>query len=175
MKITNVKQFYSTQLNLLQTRKQELKKQLEDLPAYGQNFDRADISRELRLVSENYDQIRSGLDQLQLKEITAQEAEAAKQQVKAIEEAAEELLKCMEIARRIADGDKVPASDERKLLEYDFKMYMSAKNLAMVNQKTDPKEYDSLWKDEEDVQEDMRFSEEGEDTEVEIRLSESTI
>ena len=36
MKITNVKQFYSTQLNLLQTRKQELKKQLEDLPAYGQ-------------------------------------------------------------------------------------------------------------------------------------------
>ena len=40
-----------------------------------------------------------------------QNAEVARQQGEAIAEAAEEILKILEVFRRIAKGDKVPATD----------------------------------------------------------------
>ncbi len=55
----------------------------------------------------------------------------------------------METARRIAAGDKVPAQDEKKLMDYNYKLYLSAKNAAILNEMKEHKEYDSLWEDDE--------------------------
>lgn len=44
-------------------------------------------------------------------------------------------------------GDKVPYSDEKKLMEYDGEMYAKAKQaqMTMAAMKKHQKEYDSLW------------------------------
>lgn len=55
--------------------------------------------------------------------------------------------KMMEIARRIANGDKVPPEDERRLREYNQELYLTVKSLALLNKK--PKEYDSLFNDKD--------------------------
>ncbi len=54
----------------------------------------------------------------------------------------------MEVARRIMKGAKVPASDEKKLMEYSMELYMAAKNMAVLNENKKKEEYDSLWDDE---------------------------
>lgn len=40
--------------------------------------------------------------------------------------------KIMLVARRIMHGDKVPAKDEKKLMEFDPKLYMMAKSCSYV-------------------------------------------
>ena len=45
-------------------------------------------------------------------------------------------------------GDKVPAKDEKKLMEYDPKLYMMAKNAAAMLEMRKRKEHKSLWEDE---------------------------
>lgn len=60
-----------------------------------------------------------------------------------------EMSKAMEIARRIARGDHVPAVDERKLMEYSMKLYLIAKQSAMLNAGKKHKDWDSLYDDEE--------------------------
>ena len=62
---------------------------------------------------------------------------------------AKDTAKILEIARRIASGDKVPKTDEQKLMEYNFQLYLSAKETAMLNQEKEKKEYDKLFKDED--------------------------
>lgn len=60
---------------------------------------------------------------------------------------AKDTAKILEIARRIASGAKVPKTDEQKLMEYNFQLYLSAKETAMLNQEKEKKEYDRLFKD----------------------------
>ena len=63
----------------------------------------------------------------------------------------EDMAKIMTVFRRMAHGDIVPQTDEKKLMEFDDKMYASAKNLqtmAMMREKEREK-HDSLWEDEE--------------------------
>ncbi len=62
---------------------------------------------------------------------------------------AKDTAKILEIARRIASGAKVPKTDEQKLMEYNFQLYLSAKEAAMLNQEKEKKEYDKLFKDED--------------------------
>ena len=74
-------------------------------------------------------------------------------------EKSENDAKCLEIARRIARGDKVPPKDEMKLLEFNAEMYQMAKNMAVIAKKDKPKEHDSLWDDEEEQTEQPTPSE----------------
>ena len=62
---------------------------------------------------------------------------------------AKDTAKILEIARRIASGAKVPKTDEQKLMEYNFQLYLSAKEIAMLNQEKEKKEYDKLFEDED--------------------------
>ncbi|MCM1175963.1 MAG: hypothetical protein NC341_13055 [Blautia sp.] len=59
-----------------------------------------------------------------------------------------DLAKALEIARRILNGDIVPAQDEKFLMEYNSEIYMRVKSMA--EQKEDPEEYDSLLEEEEE-------------------------
>ena len=73
--------------------------------------------------------------------------------IQGIMDAAKEEAKIFETARRIAKGAKVPAKDEKKVMDYSMELYMAAKNAAMLaNMKKNKKkeEYDSLWDDEEE-------------------------
>lgn len=74
----------------------------------------------------------------------------AKQQSEAYEDMAEDMAKALETARRIANGDIVPAKDEQKLLEYDADLYKMAKNAAMLHEMEKRRRQKSLYKDEEE-------------------------
>lgn len=55
--------------------------------------------------------------------------------------------KVMTTVARMCAGDKVPASDEEKVREYNSEMYMKAKQCQMIMaaMKEKQKEYDTLW------------------------------
>lgn len=55
------------------------------------------------------------------------------------------------------NGDIVPGSDEKFLMDFDKDMYLSAKTMQGLAQKEDPEKYDSILEDDED-------SEDGADT-----------
>ena len=74
----------------------------------------------------------------------------AKQQSEAGQDMAEDMAKAMTTARRIANGDIVPMTDERKLLEYDEELYRMAKMSAMLHQMEEHRKHKSLYEDEED-------------------------
>lgn len=84
-----------------------------------------------------------------LKEMYQRQLEAAKESAKAAGEGMNELAKIIEISRRISNGDKVPPSDEKKLMEYDSGLYQAAKAAAMLHADEKHKEYDSLFEEEE--------------------------
>ena len=72
---------------------------------------------------------------------------SAEQQGEATAEYYEDLGKIMEVARRIMNGGIVPASDERKLMEYSQELYQAAKNIGALAKKRE--EYETLWDEEE--------------------------
>lgn len=85
-----------------------------------------------------------------LKEEYQDQAEAAQEAGKAFADTA----KLMEIARRISRGDKVPFKDEKKLLEFNPKLYQAAKSAAMLHMHEKHKKYKSMFEDEDEL--DMR-------------------
>jgi hypothetical protein len=95
-------------------------------------------------------------------------AEASRQQGDAMQEAAENMAKCLEIARRISRGDKVPASDEQKLMEFNMEIYQMAKSMATMNMNKKHKEWDSLWDDDEEDKENPDPQEVADNTEMRI-------
>ena len=90
---------------------------------------------------------------------------ASKQQSDAMADQAKEMNKIMLVARRIMHGDKVPAKDEKKLMEFDPKLYMMAKNAAAMLEMRKRKEHKSLWEDEEE-KEQISATEEANNTEA---------
>jgi len=60
-----------------------------------------------------------------------------------------DLIKLIEIANRISKGDKVPLSDEKKLLEKEPDMYLSAKMAASMRENKRAKSHKALFEDEE--------------------------
>ena len=89
--------------------------------------------------------------------------EAGREAADAAGKAAADQSKILEIARRISRGDKVPPKDEKKLMEYDFKLYQMAKMSAMLNERKKHKEHKSLFEDEEEnnKREKLRALEDG--------------
>lgn len=153
MKIGEATRIYSEQMSKLRDKRSELldkKKALEkgeikmtdeEVAALGKSLDRVDIQCEK--VSEIMGNINEQKNLLY-------NAEASKRTGDAMAEKAQNDAKCIEIARRIARGDKVPPKDEQKLLEFSAEMYQVAKNMAIMAKKEKPKEHDSLWDDEEE-------------------------
>lgn len=99
---------------------------------------------------------QQGKDESVVKKIQEGNAmlESFQEQLEASKETAEgyaDVFKLLEIARRIANGDKVPYKDEKKLMEYNRKLYLAAKQAAIFNENKKPKEYDSMFEEEEDA------------------------
>lgn len=173
MKIAEARRIANQQMDALAFRRQQIHKMLEeDKRTGGGSFDRVELSKELEVLDKAYEETFRERERINEVSCAVHNAEVSKQQAEAEAEAAEEWMKCMEIFRRIAKGDKVPPEDERKLMECDSKMYMAAKSMAMMQLSTDPKTHDSLWKDEEEKEESPDPRELAENTEVELSLPE---
>lgn len=164
MKIGDATQLYRAQLSELRQRQQELLKlQKEQGKNGGANFteeEKKGVILELSNLQKEYDAAQEGMNKLSEYSAAMWNAEVTRQQSDAMEDAANEMAKCMEVARRISKGDKVPTRDERKLMEYDFKLYMAAKNAGAIAQNEKRKKHKSLWEDEEEKPQETQDIEE---------------
>ena len=88
-----------------------------------------------------------------------QQMDAMRAQEEQKKDSEDDIGKIMTIFRRIAHGDKVPAKDEQKLMEYSHEMYMAAKMAASIAKNKHPKKYKSLYND--DKENSLRIEEEG--------------
>ena len=162
MKVGKAVEIYRPQLQGLWQKKREIAKQKEELEEqrkYASNdkeiYEEEAVRLELSYneVAEKYEETKSYFEKVMEVSMCAWNAEVTKQQADAIKDYGEDMAKCLEIARRIAKGAKVPSTDEQKLMEFNRDIYMAAKNMAMMNQMKEKEEYDSLWGEEEPPEE----------------------
>ena len=133
----------------------------------------ATLELSINANKEKFDENMKVLDKLAEQEAVVWNAEVSRQQADAMEDAAIEEAKIMEVARRISRGGRVPATDEKKLMEYSMELYMAAKNAAMLVELEKKREkYDSLWKDEDEEQVEYDPQGKAENSEVDIPLPE---
>ena len=154
MKIGEASRIYSAHMSKLQDKRNELleqKKALEKGEIEMSDDEVASLKKAIDRVDFQYEKASEFMEGFNMKKSLMQEAEASRQQSDAMAKAADDYIKCIEVARRIARGDKVPPKDEKKLLEFNSEMYQMAKNMgAMAKRSEKHKEHKSLWKDEDE-------------------------
>lgn len=169
MKIGDAQKAYREQLSLLRGQRSDFIKQREEnrkkMEQAAKNSNSTGVTLELseeylqrekelqEKIEELSKQIKKdekGLDDLTLQEAGIINSEVSKQQGDAMQKYAEDMAKCLEIARRISRGDRVPAQDEKKLMDFNMDIYKMAKNMATMNMEKEHKEWDSLWGEEEE-------------------------
>lgn len=149
---TNRKELTETTRNYVKLRDTAQKK-FETTGDIRFSEEAATLQLSIDRTQELFDKNQEVLGRLNEQYYSVWNAEVAKQQADAEEEMAAELSKIMTVARRMSHGDRVPATDERKLMEFDKDLYMAAKNAQMMAKLKERKEYDSLWDDEEEKKE----------------------
>lgn len=159
MKIGEAKQIYGGQIReyqeqklLLSKQKRELEKKIE-ATENGRNWfadEAATLELTIDAVNKKQTEYQDYMSALTEQWAAKANMVSAEQQGEAMEEYVEDLGKIMEVARRIMKGGIVPASDEKKLMEYSMELYQSAKSIGAMVRNKDKEEYDSLWKDEEE-------------------------
>lgn len=161
MKISEARRLYNTQIMAyreqqvaLSKQKQELEKKMNATPD-GKNVyanEAATLELTMKAVTEKKTEYQDYMDKLMEQWAATANMVSAEQQGDAMEEYVEDIGKIMEVARRLMKGGIVPASDEKKLMEYSMELYQAAKNMGMLAKQKDKEEYDSLWKEDEEEQ-----------------------
>ena len=164
MKVGEALAAYRTERKMIVQERRELYKRSEYLEkrmnaAEGGRERNADEAATLELSIDNlnarFEENLKVLDQLTEQEAAVWNAEVSRQQADVMEDYAVEMGKILEVAHRIAKGAIVPASDEKKLLDYSFEMYQAAKSMgAMAQMQKKREKYDSLWDDEEEKEQE---------------------
>lgn len=160
MKIGEARNAYSYQLRTFNQKNNELIKQRQALDekikttengAVIYKNEAATLELQQKAVDKKRQEYQDYMDRLMEQWSGINNSEVAKQQGDAMAEQGKEMSKVMTVARRIMHGDKVPAKDEKKLMEFDWKLYAMAKNAAaMLEAQRKRKEHKSLWEDEEE-------------------------
>ena len=143
---------YQEQKNILAKQKQALEEKMKHDPEAKKLF--AEEAATLELTIDALDKKQSEYQDYMSK-LNAQwagqvNALTAKQQSEAMEEYNQDLMKVMEVARRLMKGAIVPPQDEKKLMEYSMELYQAAKNIGALSKQKEKEEYDSLWDEKED-------------------------
>lgn len=176
MKIGEAQKAYRQQLGLLRGQKsdfvkqrEENRKKLEEARKKSEEqgvtfeFSAAYLEREKELqekideLSGQIDKNEKTLDDLIEQETGIFNSMVAEQQGDAMKEYGENMAKCLEIARRISRGDRVPAQDEKKLMDFNMEIYQMAKEMAAMNMEGKHKDWESLWGEEEEKEYDDPF------------------
>ena len=161
MKIGEAQQLYREQVKAYQQQKAAVSKQLKTVRSrmesspdgqerYGQEA--AVLELTLNSLNDKQQEYYDYLDKLADQYCAYWNATVADQQADAAKEYAVNMGKIMEVARRLMKGGIVPASDERKLMEFSMELYQAAKNIGSLFRKK-KEEYDSLWKDDDEKKE----------------------
>ena len=157
MKISEAQTMYQDYQKELMFKKKTLLEQIkeakEQYEKTGQKeYEELGVSLELSYqeVQKDYEKNSEVLESLGMQHMLQWNAEVAEQQADAMEKEAAEYAKIMTVARRIAKGEKVPSFDEKKLMEYDKDLYLSAKNAQMLHYMEKRKKHKSLWEEEEE-------------------------
>lgn len=163
MKIGEAQQIYREQVKEYQAQKASISKQLKNIRNRMQvstdkkeqyASEAATLELTLNALDEKQQEYYDYLDRLADQYCAYWNATVAEQQADAAEEYAIDMGKIMEVARRIMKGAIVPASDEKKLMEFSFEMYQTAKNIGAIAQQQKKEKYDSLWGEEEEKEYD---------------------
>lgn len=182
MKISEARSAYTAQINQQRDQREKLLKQQEELKKQqksgGEGGVVLELSEEYRkrekelqekvdALSELIEQNEENRDRIINMEVGIANVESSRQQADAMKKYGEDMAKCLEIARRISEGDTVPPQDEKKLMDFNREVYMAAKSMAVMNQQKKHKEYDSLWGEEEKEEKKVDPLEKAANTEIE--------
>ena len=145
---------YRVQQKLLSEQKKQLEQKIRTTPEGVTVYANEAATLELttQAVNEKQDEYKAYMEKLMEQWSGICNMEAAKQQGEAMKEYAEDMGKILEVARRLMDGDIVPATDEKKLMDFSMEMYQAAKNIGMMAKKKEQEEHKSLWEDEEETE-----------------------
>ncbi len=140
---------YREQQMILEKKKKELEKKLEDTKDDKDIYVKEAAILELttEAVIKKKEEYETYMEKLQEKWAAVSNMVASDQQADAMKEYVEDLGKIMEVARRLMKGGIVPPDDEKKLMEYSMELYQAAKNIGSMAKERE--EYESLWKEEE--------------------------
>ena len=146
---------YHEQQIALQKQKKELERKMNTTPD-GKNVyanEAAVLELTIQAVDEKQNEYRDYMEKLTEQWAAVANMEVAKQQGEAMEEYAIDMGKIMEVARRLMKGAIVPATDEKKLMEYSMELYQAAKNIGALVRQKEKEEYESLWDEKEEPEE----------------------
>ena len=102
------------------------------------------------------------------------QAEEAKEQMEAKNKETRKFGTILEIFRRVARGDKVSPKDEGALMEYDMKLYFTAKNAAQLAANKKTKKHKKSLIEELEKTDKERQSKKAEEAEKESASGENT-
>lgn len=161
MKIAEARQLYNSQIQsyreqrlVLSKQKKELEQKMNTTPDGKSLYanEAAILELTIQAIDEKQSEYKDYMDKLLGQWSATANMVSAKQQGEAMEDYVEDLGKIMEVARRLMKGDIVPATDEKKLMEYSMEMYQAAKNIGAMIREKEREEHDSLWDDDEEEQ-----------------------
>jgi len=143
---------YQEQKNILAKQKQTLEEKMKYDPRAKELFaeEAATLELTINALDKKQTEYQDYMSKLNAQWAGQVNALVAKQQGEAMEEYNQDLMKVMEVARRLMKGAIVPPTDEKKLMEYSMELYQAAKNIGSMVRQREKEEYDSLWKDEEE-------------------------
>ena len=159
MKIEETRQLYSSQIRsyhekqvALSKQKQELEQKINTTPNGNIVYanEAAILELTIKAVDEKHTEYKDYMEKLMEQWSATANMVVAEQQGEAMEEYTEDLGKIMEVARRIMNGDIVPASDEKKLMEHSMELYQAAKNIGAMEKNKEREEHDSLWEEKKE-------------------------
>lgn len=157
MKIKEARQLYSGQILNYNNKRREIAKKKQELDEKIKNTENgavvykneaAVLVLQLEAVEQKQKEYQEYMEKLMEQRIGLANAEVSKQQGEAMEDAAKDIGRIMMVARRLMKGERVPAKDEQKLMEYDPQLYTMAKNVGALQKLQKRKEHKSLWEDE---------------------------
>ena len=153
--ISEARSMYTNYMEEIRAQRQELTKQLKEAEKQGMDggrYDRVELTKRLEVLDAKLEDAFQKREEVIAQETLIHNAIAGQQEAEAMAEGMEDMLKCLEVARRISQGEKVPASDEKKLMDFNKDLYMAAKNMAFLRaaQEKKTKEHDSLWEEEQE-------------------------
>lgn len=155
MKIGEASRVYSAQMSKLRDKRNELlerKKSLENGELEMTEEEAVSLGKAIDSINFRYEKASEFMEGFNMQKMFLHSAVANRQSGESMAKKTEEQAKCMEIARRIARGDKVPPKDEQKLLEFNSDIYQMSKNMAALAKNEKHKKHDSLWKKEDENQ-----------------------
>ena len=175
MKIAEARRAYATQLSVQRGQRAQLLKQKEKLEQEKAN--RLSVSSE---TSGNGVSLELSDEYLQRFTELQERIDTLTDQIKKNEKSLDDVIEMevgianSEVAKQQGDarGDKVPAQDEKKLMDFNMEIYQIAKNMAVMNMNKKHKEWESLWEDEEEKQEYADPMETAADAEMNIAMPE---